>query len=63
MKEDVIVQVNGCSVTDIASWQNCLAQAARWSTPGYCLPSEFIKEHDESVPGEKPIFPNSVFND
>lgn len=55
MERDLVIQVNECPVTDVYSWQSCLAQAARLSTPGYCLPSEFIKEHDESVPGNNVI--------
>ncbi|XP_046669895.1 membrane-bound transcription factor site-2 protease [Homalodisca vitripennis] len=48
--KDLVVQVNDCPVQDVDSWQNCLVRSVRLTTPGYCLHSEFIKEHDESVP-------------
>ncbi|XP_054270800.1 membrane-bound transcription factor site-2 protease-like isoform X2 [Macrosteles quadrilineatus] len=52
MEKDLVTKVNECVVTDSYSWQNCLGRAVRLATPGYCLQSEFIKEHDESVPAK-----------
>lgn len=51
LRNDLVMQINECSITDVGSWQECLVRALHLSTPGYCLHSEFIKEYDESVPG------------
>ena len=52
MVDDQVTQINDCPVVDFGSWQDCLAQSVRLPNPGYCVHSEFIKEHDESVPGK-----------
>lgn len=52
MVDDQVTLINDCPVLDFGSWQDCLAQSVRLPNPGYCVHSEFIKEHDESVPAK-----------
>uniref|UniRef100_A0A1B6E0Q3 Membrane-bound transcription factor site-2 protease n=1 Tax=Clastoptera arizonana TaxID=38151 RepID=A0A1B6E0Q3_9HEMI len=49
---DRVTFINDCPITDLNSWQECLVSAVKHNTPGYCLQSEFIKEHDESGPAK-----------
>lgn len=46
---DVLTDVNGCTVTDRDTWYACLLLAIR-QPPAYCMRSEHILIHDESVP-------------
>lgn len=45
---DIITSINDCRVKDIDSWYKCLVNAIK-HPPAYCIPSEYVLEHDESV--------------
>ncbi|CAH0384965.1 unnamed protein product [Bemisia tabaci] len=45
---DEITKVNYCPVQDMNSWRDCLVQSTESLSPGYCVSSEFIHQHDES---------------
>lgn len=47
--DDVITDINDCKVKNIYTWYDCLAETIR-NPPAYCIPSEYVLEHDESVP-------------
>lgn len=51
MVGDKIIQLNDCPVHGSTSWQECLVLALHDSNRGFCIPDSFIREHDESVPG------------
>lgn len=46
---DVLTDVNGCTVVDRDTWYACLLLAIR-KPPAYCMRSDHILMHDESVP-------------
>ncbi|XP_075226443.1 membrane-bound transcription factor site-2 protease [Lycorma delicatula] len=52
LKKDRIIRLNQCLVSNKADWQDCLVQAVREPTPGFCIHSEFIKENDETKPAK-----------
>lgn len=45
---DVVTDVNGCTVRDLDTWYACLLRTIR-QPPAYCVTSEHILQHDESV--------------
>lgn len=47
--DDVITSINDCDVKNIDSWYGCLINTIKYP-PSYCIPSEYVLEHDESVP-------------
>ncbi|BET01088.1 protease m50 membrane-bound transcription factor site 2 protease [Nesidiocoris tenuis] len=50
---DKIVQIDHCPVRGITSWQDCIDQAMRAPvTAGFCIPHNFIEEHDETIPAK-----------
>lgn len=46
---DVIQSINDCDVKNIDTWYGCLIQTIK-HPPSYCIRSEYVLEHDESVP-------------
>lgn len=46
---DVIESINDCRIQNIKTWYKCLAIAIR-DPPAYCIQSDYVLEHDESVP-------------
>lgn len=46
---DVIQSINDCDVKNIDTWYGCLIQTIK-HPPSYCIQSEYVLEHDESVP-------------
>ncbi|PSN52903.1 hypothetical protein C0J52_02976 [Blattella germanica] len=46
---DKIVAVNECKVRDSDTWQSCISFAIKHPNPGYCVSSELVRNHDESV--------------
>lgn len=46
---DVVRFVNGCAVRDRDAWYACLWRTIR-EPPAYCVDSDYILQHDESVP-------------
>lgn len=51
MVGDKITQLNECPIRGSTSWNDCLSMALNDVNIGFCIPDNFIKEHDESVPG------------
>lgn len=49
MVNDVITSINDCQVQNLDQWYNCLVASIR-TQPAYCIPSEYVLDHDESVP-------------
>lgn len=47
--DDIITDINDCKVTSVYTWYTCLGETIR-NPPAYCIPSEYVLEHDESVP-------------
>lgn len=47
--DDVITAINDCKITNMNTWYSCLLQAKR-HPPAYCIPSDYVLDHDESVP-------------
>lgn len=47
--DDTVNDINGCSVIDLDSWYDCLLETIR-NPPAYCISSDFLLNHDESVP-------------
>lgn len=45
---DVIASINDCEVRNIETWYGCLINAIK-HPPSYCIPSEYVLDHDESV--------------
>lgn len=43
--------LNKCQVKDFDTWYQCIKSAVKYANPGYCVSSELVKEHDESVTG------------
>lgn len=46
---DVIISINNCEVRNVTSWYNCLVNTIK-HPPSYCIRSEYVLDHDESVP-------------
>lgn len=46
---DVITSINDCPVLNVDRWYECLISSIR-NQPAYCIPSEYVLNHDESVP-------------
>lgn len=46
---DVIKSINDCDVKNIETWYGCLVNTIK-HPPSYCIPSEYVLDHDESVP-------------
>lgn len=46
---DVIKSINECDVKNIETWYKCLINTIK-HPPSYCIPSEYVLDHDESVP-------------
>ncbi|XP_063985933.1 membrane-bound transcription factor site-2 protease [Diachasmimorpha longicaudata] len=47
---DVIHRINDCPVRNSNDWHDCILQAVKQSTPGYCVSQSLVQEHDESIP-------------
>jgi hypothetical protein len=50
---DKILALNQCEVKDFDTWYHCIVSAVNHPTPGYCVSSELLKEHDESTVGKE----------
>lgn len=46
---DIVKEINGCSVRNMDEWFSCLKRSIQ-QTPAYCISSDFILNHDETVP-------------
>lgn len=46
---DVITKINKCDVRNMDNWFDCLLETIK-RPPGYCISSDFVLNHDESVP-------------
>lgn len=46
---DIITKINDCQVTNMETWYKCLVNTIK-HPPAYCIPSEYVLDHDESVP-------------
>lgn len=46
---DVITSINDCRVQNLDQWYECLIASIR-NQPAYCIPSDYVLNHDESVP-------------
>lgn len=46
---DVIQSINDCDIKNIDTWYECLIQTIK-QPPSYCIRSEYVLDHDESVP-------------
>lgn len=46
---DVITSINDCPVQNMDRWYECLVASIR-NQPAYCIPSDYVLNHDESVP-------------
>lgn len=46
---DIVKEINGCPVRNIGEWFSCLKRSILES-PAYCISSDFILNHDETVP-------------
>lgn len=46
---DAITSINDCPVTNLDSWYDCLLITIK-QPPAYCITSDFVLNHDESVP-------------
>lgn len=46
---DIITSINDCPVQNVDRWYECLVTSIR-KQPAYCIPSEYVREHDESGP-------------
>ncbi|XP_069689813.1 membrane-bound transcription factor site-2 protease [Periplaneta americana] len=46
---DKIVALNQCQVKDYDTWYYCIVSTIQHQGPGYCVSSELVREHDESV--------------
>lgn len=51
LQDDVVTSLNECTIKDTLTWKKCLLDTLQNPTPGYCISAEFVREHDESVPG------------
>ncbi|XP_015604755.1 membrane-bound transcription factor site-2 protease [Cephus cinctus] len=60
LHQDTIYQLNHCSIEDGNDWYNCILEAIRQPTPGYCIAQYLIQEHDETVPARQTS--NSAIN-
>jgi len=49
---DKILALNQCHVKDFDTWYHCILSAINHANPGYCISSEVVKEHDESIGGK-----------
>lgn len=47
--DDVITSINDCRIKNLETWYTCLANTIKYP-PAYCIPSEYVLDHDESVP-------------
>lgn len=45
---DEIISINDCSVRNVDTWYACLVATLK-TPPGYCIPSEYVFEHDETA--------------
>ncbi|XP_012276911.1 membrane-bound transcription factor site-2 protease [Orussus abietinus] len=50
--QDVIYKVNDCVVKDKDDWYQCILNAVRQPTSGYCIAQKIFQEYDESVPAK-----------
>lgn len=46
---NIITNINDCRVNNIHTWYACLVDTIK-HPPAYCIPSEYVLDHDESVP-------------
>lgn len=46
---DVVKEINGCPVRNSDEWYGCLRRTIQ-QPPAYCISSDFILNHDETVP-------------
>lgn len=54
---DKVLALNQCQVKDSDAWYHCIVSAVKHASPGYCVSSELVKEHDESVAGNDTAYP------
>ncbi|XP_043268937.1 membrane-bound transcription factor site-2 protease [Venturia canescens] len=60
MTQDVVYNLNDCSISNSDNWYNCILEAVNHPTPGYCVSQNLVEEYDESAPAK--TMPNGVVN-
>jgi hypothetical protein len=50
---DKVLALNQCQIKDYDTWYQCIQSAVSHASPGYCISSELVKEHDESTAGKE----------
>ncbi|XP_023725871.1 membrane-bound transcription factor site-2 protease isoform X2 [Cryptotermes secundus] len=51
---DKVLALNQCQVKDYDTWYQCIQSAVNHASPGYCVSSDLVKEHDESIAEQLP---------